>query len=207
MSFVGEKIVAGLREDLYAHLQKLSLSYFDRTATGLLMSRIINDVNLIQGAVSSAVTGILKDSFTILGLIGVIFYRDWQLAILAILVLPIAVFPIVKFGRKLRKISTQSQKTMADISIHLHETLTGNRIVKAFNTEDYEIERFQSAGPEIFSVDHERRFDQIHVFAHHGIFGRHRYCLHYLVRGIPGHQRVFHPRDFFFLFNGPVDAL
>ena len=80
MSFVGEKIVAGLRERLYAHLQKLSLSYFDRTATGLLMSRIINDVNLIQGAVSNAVTGILKDSFTILGLIGVIFYRDWQLA-------------------------------------------------------------------------------------------------------------------------------
>jgi subfamily B ATP-binding cassette protein MsbA len=60
MSFVGEKIIANLREALYAHLQKLSLSYFDRTATGLLMSRITNDVTLIQGAVSSAVTGILK---------------------------------------------------------------------------------------------------------------------------------------------------
>jgi ATP-binding cassette, subfamily B, bacterial MsbA len=152
MSFVGEKIVAGLREGLYSHLQKLSLSYFDRTATGRLMSRIINDVNLIQGAVSSAVTGILKDSFTILGLIGVIFYRDWQLAILAILVLPIAVIPIVKFGRRLRKISTQSQKTMADISIHLHETLTGNRIVKAFNTEDYEIERFQKKVRKFFQL-------------------------------------------------------
>ncbi len=152
MSFVGEKIVAGLREGLYAHLQKLSLSYFDRTATGLLMSRIINDVNLIQGAVSNAVTGILKDSFTILGLIGVIFYRDWQLAILAMLVLPIAVFPIVKFGRKLRKISTQSQKTMADISIHLHETLTGNRIVKAFNTEDYEIGRFRQKVRKYFQL-------------------------------------------------------
>jgi ATP-binding cassette, subfamily B, bacterial MsbA len=152
MSFVGEKIVAGLREGLYSHLQKLSLSYFDRTATGRLMSRIINDVNLIQGAVSSAVTGILKDSFTILGLIGVIFYRDWQLAILAILVLPIAVIPIVKFGRRLRKISTQSQKTMADISIHLHETLTGNRIVKAFNTEDYEIERFRKKVRKFFQL-------------------------------------------------------
>jgi subfamily B ATP-binding cassette protein MsbA len=152
MSFVGEKIVAGLREGLYSHLQKLSLAYFDRTATGLLMSRIVNDVNLIQGAVSSAVTGILKDSFTILGLIGVIFYRDWQLAILAILVLPIMVFPIVKFGRKLRKISTQSQKTMADISIHLHETLTGNRIVKAFNTEEYEIERFRQRVRKFFQL-------------------------------------------------------
>ncbi|MBI4768110.1 MAG: lipid A export permease/ATP-binding protein MsbA [Deltaproteobacteria bacterium] len=152
MSFVGEKIVAGLREGLYAHLQKLSLSYFDRTATGLLMSRIINDVNLIQGAVSSAVTGILKDLFTLLGLIGVIFYRDWQLAILALLVFPIAVIPIVKFGRKLRKISTQSQRTMADISIHLHETLTGNRIVKAFNTEEYEIERFRQRVRKFFQL-------------------------------------------------------
>lgn len=142
MSYVGEKIVANLRESLYAHLQRLSLAYFDRTATGLLMSRIINDVNLIQGAVSNSVTGFLKDAFTIVGLIGVIFYRDWRLAILAMLVLPIAVLPIVKFGKKLRKISTQSQKTMAEISVHLHETLSGNRIVRAFSTEDYEIERF-----------------------------------------------------------------
>jgi len=152
MSFVGEKIIANLREALYAHLQKLSLSYFDRTATGLLMSRITNDVNLIQGAVSSAVTGILKDSFTILGLIGVIFYRDWKLAILAIVMLPIAVIPIVKFGRRLRKISTQSQKTMADISIHLHETLSGNRIVKAFNTENHEIERFNQRVRKYFQL-------------------------------------------------------
>jgi ATP-binding cassette, subfamily B, bacterial MsbA len=152
MSFVGEKVVANLREGLYAHLQKLSLSYFDRTATGLLMSRIINDVNLIQGAVSNSVTGFLKDSFTIVGLIGVIFYRDWRLAILAMLVLPIAVLPIVKFGKKLRKISTQSQKTMAEISIHLHETLSGNRIIKAFGTEDYEIKRFRDRVRKFFQL-------------------------------------------------------
>ncbi len=152
MSFVGQRIVANLREQLYRHLQRLSLSYFDRTSTGLLMSRIINDVNLIQGAVSSAVTGILKDLFTIIGLVVVIFYRDWQLAGLAILVLPIAVLPIVKFGRKLRKISTQSQKTMAAISIHLHETLSGNRIVKAFGMEDREVERFQKKNQTFFDL-------------------------------------------------------
>jgi subfamily B ATP-binding cassette protein MsbA len=118
MSYVGQRIVANLREQLYGHLQRLSLSYFDRTSTGLLMSRIINDVNLIQGAVSSAVTGILKDLFTIIGLVAVIFYRDWQLAGLAILVLPIAVLPIVKFGRKLRRSAPES-KAMAAISIHL----------------------------------------------------------------------------------------
>jgi subfamily B ATP-binding cassette protein MsbA len=152
MSYVGEKVVANLRESLYAHLQRLSLSYFDRTSTGLLMSRIINDVNLIQGAVSNAVTGILKDAFTIVGLIVVIFYREWRLAILAMLVLPIAVLPIVKFGRKLRNISTQSQKTMADISVHLHETLSGNRIVRAFGTEDYERERFGQRVQKFFQL-------------------------------------------------------
>ncbi len=152
MSYVGQRIVANLREQLYGHLQRLSLSYFDRTSTGLLMSRIINDVNLIQGAVSSAVTGILKDLFTIIGLVAVIFYRDWQLAGLAILVLPIAVLPIVKFGRKLRKISTQSQKTMAAISIHLHETLSGNRIVKAFGMEDREVERFRERNQRFFDL-------------------------------------------------------
>jgi ATP-binding cassette, subfamily B, bacterial MsbA len=152
MSFVGQRIVANMREQLYSHLQKLSLSYFDRTPTGLLMSRIMNDVNQIQGAVSGAVTGILKDLFTILGLIGVIFYRDWQLAALAILVLPLAVLPIVKFGRKLRRISTQSQKTMAEISIHLHETLSGNRIVKAFGMEEREIERFKDKNRTFFQL-------------------------------------------------------
>jgi len=152
MSYVGQRIVANLREHLYSHLQRLSLSYFDRTSTGLLMSRIINDVNLIQGAVSNAVTGILKDLFTIIGLIAVIFYRDWQLAGLAILVLPIAVLPIVKFGRKLRKISTQSQKTMAAISIHLHETLSGNRIVKAFGMEGREVERFREKNQKFFDL-------------------------------------------------------
>ena len=152
MSYVGQRIVANLREQLYAHLQRLSLSYFDRTPTGLLMSRIMNDVNQIQGAVSGAVTGILKDLFTILGLIGVIFYRDWRLAALAMLVLPIAVLPIVKFGRKLRRLSTQSQKTMADMSIHLHETLAGNRIVKAFGMEDQEIRRFQEKNRRFFQL-------------------------------------------------------
>ncbi|MBI5585969.1 MAG: lipid A export permease/ATP-binding protein MsbA [Deltaproteobacteria bacterium] len=152
MSFVGQRIVANLREQLYGHLQKLSLSYFDRTPTGMLMSRIMNDVNQIQGAVSSAVTGILKDLFTILGLIGVIFYRDWQLAVLAMLVLPVAVLPIVKFGRKLRRISTQSQKTMAEISIHLHETLAGNRIVKAFGMEDRETQRFKDKNRTFFQL-------------------------------------------------------
>jgi subfamily B ATP-binding cassette protein MsbA len=142
MSYVGQRIITQLRQELYDHLQVLSLSFFDKMPTGVLMSRITNDVNLIQGAVSSVVTGLLKDALSIVGLVGLIFYQDWKLALIAMAVLPFAFFPIVKFGRMLRGISTKSQESMGDISVILHETISGNRIVKAFGMEEYEKERF-----------------------------------------------------------------
>ena len=142
MSYVGQRVIAQVRQQLYNHLQLLSLSFFDRTPTGILMSRITNDVNLLQAAVSSAITGVLKDFVSVVGLIGVIFYRDWELALIAMVVLPFAFFPIVKFGRMLRRISTKSQQSMGDISVILHETISGNRIVKAFGMEEYEKGRF-----------------------------------------------------------------
>ncbi|MFP3870181.1 MAG: lipid A export permease/ATP-binding protein MsbA [Syntrophobacteria bacterium] len=142
MNHVGQSIVTRLRQQLYDHLQALSLSFFDRMSTGVLMSRITNDVNLIQGAVSNAVTGLLRDSFSIVGLVAVIFYRDWQLAIIAMVVLPFAFFPIVKFGKIMRRLSTKRQESMGDISTILYETISGNRIVKAFGMEEYEKKRF-----------------------------------------------------------------
>jgi subfamily B ATP-binding cassette protein MsbA len=142
MSYVGQRVVSQVRQQLYDHLQILSLSFFDRTPTGVLMSRITNDVNLLQAAVSSAITGMLKDCVSVVGLIGVVFYRDWELALVAMVVLPFAFFPIVKFGRMLRRISTKSQQSIGDISVILHETISGNRIVKAFGMEEYEKARF-----------------------------------------------------------------
>ena len=150
MNYVGQRVVANIRERLYSHLQTLSLSFFDRTPTGVLMSRITNDVNSIQGAVSNAVTGMVKDVFTAVGLIGVVFYRDWQLALVAILVFPLAVYPFVQFSRKLRKISKRTLETMAYISTFLQETIFGHRIVKAFNMEAYENRRFKDANERYF---------------------------------------------------------
>ncbi|MEW5913864.1 MAG: lipid A export permease/ATP-binding protein MsbA [Thermodesulfobacteriota bacterium] len=152
MQFVGQRIVTQFRIDLYAHLQRLSLSYYDRTPTGQLMSRITNDVNQMQGAVSSVVTGVLKDLFTIVGLMGVIIYRDWFLAIFALGVFPLCVIPLVKFGRRLRKISHRSQETMADVSVLLHETISGARIVKGFCREEHEITRFTDEAFRLFRL-------------------------------------------------------
>ncbi|MCD6320247.1 MAG: lipid A export permease/ATP-binding protein MsbA [Candidatus Desulfofervidaceae bacterium] len=151
MNYVGQRIVADLRERLYAHMIDLPLSYFGRHHTGVLMSRIINDVNLIQGAVSGAVTSLLCDSFTVLGLIGVVFYRDFKLACITMIVFPLAIMPVVKIGRKLRQISTFSQEEMGDLSTLMHETFGGARIVKAFGMEEHEKGRFHSINDRLFN--------------------------------------------------------
>jgi len=152
MSYVGQRIIADLREKIYNHLQSLSLSFFTRNPTGVLMSRITNDVGMVQGAVTDAVTILLKDFFTVLGLVGVVFYRDWKLALVAMVVFPLAVYPVVKFGRKLRSYSARSQSTMGDISTILLETISGNRIVKAFGMENYEQERFSRENRKLLKI-------------------------------------------------------
>ena len=153
MNYVGRCIIKRLRDDLYSHIQMLPLSFFQKHETGVLMARIINDVNLVKGMVSDAVTGVLKDFFSILGLLFVIFYRDWVLALIAITVLPVAVVPIVKFGRRMRKLSTRCQEAMADMSSLLHETFTGTRIVKAFGMEAYENSRFFEKTARLFRYE------------------------------------------------------
>lgn len=153
MNYVGENIIKDLRNDLYNRIQDLPIAFFHREKTGVLMSRITNDVNIIKTMVSTAVTGSLKDSFTIVGLTFVIFYRDWKMALFAFIVLPIAFFPIVEFGRRVRRISTGWQEAMADLNSFLHETFAGNKIVKAFGMESYEKERFFNKTLDLFKLE------------------------------------------------------
>jgi subfamily B ATP-binding cassette protein MsbA len=117
------------------------------------MSRITYDVNVIKTMISQAITGALRDVFTILGLIGVIFYRDWKLAFIALVVLPVAFFPVVEFGRRVRRFSTRSQESMADLSSFLHETFSGNKIVKAFGMEPHEKETFSRKNQRVFRFE------------------------------------------------------
>ena len=153
MNYVGENIIKDLRNDLYNRIQDLPISFFHKEKTGVLMSRITNDVNIIKTMVSTAVTGSLKDSFTILGLTFVIFYRDWKMALFAFIILPVAFFPIVEFGRRVRRISTGWQEAMADLNSFLHETIAGNKIVKAFGMESYEKKRFFNKTLDLFKLE------------------------------------------------------
>jgi ATP-binding cassette, subfamily B, bacterial MsbA len=153
MHFVGERIIKKFRDQLYSKISDLSLSFFYRHKTGVLMSRITNDVNIIKNMVSKAVASGVGDIFTIFGLIFVIFYRDWKLAIIAMIVLPIAFYPIYAFGRRVRRFSTRSQQSMAELNAFLHETFWGNKIVKAFGMEDAEKERFYDKNDKVFKFE------------------------------------------------------
>jgi subfamily B ATP-binding cassette protein MsbA len=152
MNYVGLRVVADIRQKLYDHLQTLSLSFFTRTPTGILIARITNDVNLVQGSVSNAITSLIKDAVTILGLTAVVFYQDWKLGLIAFVIFPIAIIPIKEFGKKLRKFSRKGLQRMGSLTTFLHETITGNRIVKAFNMEDYEKRRFAEENERYFKI-------------------------------------------------------
>ncbi|MDT8335124.1 MAG: lipid A export permease/ATP-binding protein MsbA [Desulfurivibrionaceae bacterium] len=149
---VGQGVIRDLRERVFSHLHSLPISYFHQTPTGELISRVISDITLIQFAVSQALVGIIKDLLQAVTLLGVIFYMNWQLASMSMIFLPAAVIPIVIFGRLHRRYSNQAQQTMAGISNILHETIAGNRIVKAFCMEKYEAGRFSAAVRRLFDV-------------------------------------------------------
>jgi subfamily B ATP-binding cassette protein MsbA len=153
MNYVGESIIRQIRNDLYDRIQDLPIAFFHQEKTGVLMSRITNDVSIIKSMVSYAVTGSLKDCFSIIGLTTVIFYRDWKMALFALVVLPMAFFPVVEFGRRVRRVSTGCQEAMADLSAFLHETFSGNKIIKAFGMESYEKKRFFDKTLQLFKLE------------------------------------------------------
>ncbi len=152
MRFVGLKVIKDIRETLYRHIQNLSLRFFSDTHTGVLTSRINNDVEMVRVAVTDAVEGGFKEVMTILGLIAVAFYQDWILATLAFTVFPLMSIPINRISKSMRKLSTKGQVKVADITSILFETFSGARIVKAFGMEEYEAERFNVENTRLFKT-------------------------------------------------------
>lgn len=152
MSKVGQLVIRDIRNKIYAKLQGLSLEYFVRRRSGELISRITNDVRLIENAVSYGVTDLFYQSFQVLFFAFMIFIIYWKLALLAFGLIPLISIPIVNVGRRLRKLSKQSQEQMADINSLLIETINGVRIVRAFSMEEYELEKFKKQNQDFFRV-------------------------------------------------------
>ena len=150
MGAVGFAMVRDLRVDLFYHLELLPLDFHTRRATGGLMSRIIADVLAVQEALSRVLVDILRDGLTIVGLVGVMFYTDWLLALIVLTVAPALVTVITRMGRRLRHASRDTQEGLGDVSTLLQETLNGIRIVKAFGMEGFEAEKFRRAAERLY---------------------------------------------------------
>lgn len=142
MKSIGFKVVKKMRDDLFGHLVYQSSNYFDNVATGELMSRLTNDVDKIQEALSGSMGDLIREMFVLLALLTGMFIIDWHLALVSLVIAPLAVIPLVAFSRQLKKRSALNQIRMADIYRFLHEIITGNKIVKAFTMEKFEIKKF-----------------------------------------------------------------
>lgn len=143
MNAAGIRIVRDIRNQLYRHLHSLSMDFFTETPTGSLMSRVTYDVSMIQGAITDALTGAVRDVFTILGLAAVVLYRNTTLGLVALVGMPIAFYPLVKFGQRMKKVSRRSQEQMGDLNKLMQERISGMGLVKASGTEEEEQERFR----------------------------------------------------------------
>lgn len=142
MGYVGQRVVLDIREKLYKHMLAMPIPFFTKTHTGSLISRVTNDVNQIQNTATDSLASLIRESLTIIVLAAVVIKQDWKLAAIAFIAFPLAVYPMIRFSKKLRKVSTQGQVTMGTITSLLQEAISGIRIVKAFCMEAYEEIRF-----------------------------------------------------------------
>jgi len=141
MAFVGQRIIADLQKAMFRHLMCADVAYFQGNTTGRLISRFTVDVHYLRGALEKALTGMAKDALTLLCLVLVMFYQDWRLALLASVVLPATVLPILHFGRKMRRVSSRTQEHMGSLTTLLDQTFQGARHVKSYGMEAHETSR------------------------------------------------------------------
>lgn len=151
LGYVGQRIVNRIRDDLYSHVQTLPFSYFTSTPSGVIMARITNDVHYVQGALTKAPSGVAQGVLTMISLTVYVLYLNWRLALASFIILPLAGMALSRFGRRFRKVSIQMQEQISILNTHLHETLAGIRIVKAFGRELYETRRFAEKNKTLFN--------------------------------------------------------
>ena len=155
MSYVGHRVVAELQRGLYARVIGADLAFFNRTSPGELIARFINDINLLRNAVSNTLVGFGKDSLTAIALMGVMFYEDWLLASIAVVVFPTAILPIVRIGRRIRVVSSNTQTEVGRLTTLLDETFQGVRYVKAYAMEAYEKARAGRVIEAVFKLNYQ----------------------------------------------------
>jgi len=155
MNFIGFRIVADVQSEMFKSIMKCDLSFFNETNSGTLISRFISDVGSLTRGVHNVLTNIVKDFLTIFFLVSVMFYHDWKLAIMAFIVFPISIFPIVRIGKRIRKISTQTQVGFGDLTLKLNQVFSGIKTVKSFNTQKFEEKNINNSIENLFQLTYK----------------------------------------------------
>ena len=145
-----QSLIVKLRQQLFDHLVNLSLTFFNRSKTGDLISRFTNDLHVFQNMLQVGVTGPFRDIPQFFLLLGIMFFRSWQLALVTMTIIPVAIFFIQIFGQRNKVAVSQRQISFGDLSSLLVETITGIRVVKAFGMEKYESKRFKDANDDLY---------------------------------------------------------
>jgi subfamily B ATP-binding cassette protein MsbA len=145
---VGQWIAYDLRSTIYAHIQRLSLAFHDQKRTGDLISRVTDDIDAIQSFITSGLLSVLVNLMTLLGMIGVMFYLNWQFTLIALSVAPILFAIVFTYTRRIKKAAREVRKKEGEITSVVEEVLSSIRVVKAFAREDYEVRRLEDEGLE-----------------------------------------------------------
>lgn len=151
-AYVTQKITLDLRARLNSSLQEKPLSFFNQTPTGVILSRVLNDVQVTTGGAIDSLFGVFSGATRLLTVLAAAIYLDWQLALGAFVVFPVAVLPIARISRQMRKMSKDSQKQLSGLAVLLQEAFQGNRVVKAFGMEEYERTRFHRELRRLFRI-------------------------------------------------------
>ena len=152
MEVIGHRMVANLQRAMYGSIIRSDLQFFHNNSVGGLISRFINDANLLRYSVAKALTGLVKDSLMVTFLVAVMFVHNWILALVTFVVFPLALYPIVRIGKRMRKISRNTQVETGELTTLLDETFQGARHVKAYTMEERETERAAGAIESIFAL-------------------------------------------------------
>ena len=155
MSFVGYRLVADLQNDMFGSLIKCDISFFSKTNSGTLISRFLADVGALSMGVHNVIINIIKDFFTLFFLIGVLFYHDWKLASISLLICPLAIYPISRIGKRLRKISKNTQVGFGFLTKRLTESLQSIKTIKSFNAENVETVKVEKEVENIFQLTYK----------------------------------------------------
>ncbi|MCK4278739.1 MAG: ATP-binding cassette domain-containing protein [Desulfurellaceae bacterium] len=152
-AYVGENILFKIRNDLFECMSMLSLDFFDRYHTGELISRVMNDTGMLQEVVARTIPDAIRESFTVVFLLIVIYMNNVKLALISTIVFPIAIYPLINLGNRLRKIGKKRQETVAMVTTILQEAFTGIRVIKAFATEKKESKKFEQKGNDFLKIN------------------------------------------------------